>query len=177
MSRGRRVKGARARWQSPFSGIMALPQVGFSPPSSPCPPAPPPKTNMQNPLQSGHETFHRSRRRRIPQTFLSQETLSRFPHKLMHSPVSWSGLFTSPHLLEVTERVRVNGNPLTKEAFAKYFFEVWDRLQATRGGQSTPTETNGTSKGEGGGDSGVDSPADMPTFFHLVTLVSHQGEI
>lgn len=83
----------------------------------------------------------------------------------MHPHVSWSGLFTSPHLLEVTERIRVNGKPLTKEAFVKYFFEVWDRLQATRGGQSIPTETNGINKGE-------DSPADMPTFFHLITLVS-----
>lgn len=95
--------------------------------------------------------------------------------QLVHPPVPWSGLFTSPHLLEVTERIRVNGKPLTTEAFTKYFFEVWDRLQATRGGQSTPTETNSTGKGEGGGGRGVDSPADMPTFFHLITLVRHQG--
>ncbi|CAM9979491.1 unnamed protein product, partial [Hapterophycus canaliculatus] len=43
----------------------------------------------------------------------------------------FTGLYTSPHLLEVTERVRCNGKPLTKEAFARYFFQVWDRLQAT----------------------------------------------
>eukprot|EP00752_Nemacystus_decipiens_P006525 g5876.t1 len=59
-----------------------------------------------------------------------------------------TGLYTSPHLLEVTERVRCEGKPLTKEAFARYFFQVWDRLQAT----ATAT-------------------TEMPTYFHLLTLV------
>lgn len=44
--------------------------------------------------------------------------------------------------------MRCEGKPLTKEAFARYFFQVWDRLQATA---TTTTE--------------------MPTYFHLLTLV------
>ena len=40
------------------------------------------------------------------------------------------GLYTSPHLCAVRERIRINGEPLSEELFAKYFFEVWERLEA-----------------------------------------------
>lgn len=39
-----------------------------------------------------------------------------------------TGLFTSPHLIAVRERIRINGAPVSEEVFARYFFEVWDRL-------------------------------------------------
>ncbi|KAG5221071.1 Folylpolyglutamate synthetase [Salix suchowensis] len=39
-------------------------------------------------------------------------------------------LFTSPHLVAVRERIRINGQPISEEAFAKYFFDVWDKLEA-----------------------------------------------
>ncbi|KAJ3370664.1 Folylpolyglutamate synthetase [Allomyces arbusculus] len=42
-----------------------------------------------------------------------------------------TGLYSSPHLLQVRERIRINGVPLAQDLFAKYFFEVWDRLEAT----------------------------------------------
>ena len=42
------------------------------------------------------------------------------------------GLYTSPHLLAVRERIRVNGIPLDAELFAKYFFQVWNRLESTQ---------------------------------------------
>ncbi|KAF9199975.1 Folylpolyglutamate synthetase, partial [Haplosporangium sp. Z 27] len=42
-----------------------------------------------------------------------------------------TGLYTSPHLMEVRERIRINGAPISQELFAKYFFEVWDRLDKT----------------------------------------------
>ncbi|CAG8454831.1 14593_t:CDS:10 [Cetraspora pellucida] len=40
-----------------------------------------------------------------------------------------TGLFTSPHLVAVRERIRLNGSMLSEEQFAKYFFECWDRLE------------------------------------------------
>ncbi|RYO87307.1 hypothetical protein DL766_005773 [Monosporascus sp. MC13-8B] len=40
------------------------------------------------------------------------------------------GLFTSPHLIAVRERIRINGAPVGEDVFARYFFEVWDRLGA-----------------------------------------------
>jgi folylpolyglutamate synthase len=41
------------------------------------------------------------------------------------------GLFTSPHLVAVRERIRIDSVPLSEELFARYFFQVWDRLEAT----------------------------------------------
>lgn len=33
--------------------------------------------------------------------------------------------------MEVRERIRINGAPISQDLFAKYFFEVWDRLDST----------------------------------------------
>lgn len=41
------------------------------------------------------------------------------------------GLFTSPHLKSVRERIRINGSPIPEHLFTKYFFEVWDKLSNT----------------------------------------------
>ncbi|KZV77182.1 FolC bifunctional protein [Peniophora sp. CONT] len=41
-----------------------------------------------------------------------------------------TGLYTSPHLVAVRERIRINGAPISEDNFAKFFFEVWDRLDA-----------------------------------------------
>ena len=48
---------------------------------------------------------------------------------------SWSsdlmaGLYTSPHLCAVRERIRIDGEPISEELFAKFFFEIWERLEA-----------------------------------------------
>lgn len=40
------------------------------------------------------------------------------------------GLFTSPHLVAVRERIRIDGRPISEDLFARYFFDVWDRLGA-----------------------------------------------
>ncbi|RKP30856.1 FolC bifunctional protein [Metschnikowia bicuspidata] len=45
--------------------------------------------------------------------------------------ISKIGLFTSPHLVSVRERIRIDGEPISKSKFAHYFFEVWDRLSST----------------------------------------------
>lgn len=39
------------------------------------------------------------------------------------------GLYSSPHLVAVRERIRINGTPISEDDFAKFFFEVWDRLE------------------------------------------------
>ncbi|KAJ2600473.1 Folylpolyglutamate synthetase [Coemansia sp. RSA 1286] len=44
------------------------------------------------------------------------------PHKLK------VGLFTSPHLIEACERIRIDGKPISKQMFTKYFNDVYDRL-------------------------------------------------
>lgn len=47
------------------------------------------------------------------------------------------GLFSSPHLKTVRERIRINGSPINETKFTKYFFEVWDKLSTT---ESSPEE-------------------------------------
>ncbi|SAM84492.1 related to tetrahydrofolylpolyglutamate synthase (met6+) [Ustilago bromivora] len=39
------------------------------------------------------------------------------------------GLYTSPHMTSVRERIRINGQPVSHELFTKYFWQVWDRLE------------------------------------------------
>lgn len=53
------------------------------------------------------------------------------------------GLYTSPHLRFVRERIQINNLPLSEEVFAKYFFEVWDRLEesAAKAGHRDPKST------------------------------------
>jgi folylpolyglutamate synthase len=53
------------------------------------------------------------------------------------------GLYTSPHLRFVRERIQINNQPMTEEVFAKYFFEVWDRLEAAaaKAGHQDPKST------------------------------------
>lgn len=48
------------------------------------------------------------------------------------------GLFTSPHLIAVRERIRINSVPISRELFAKYFFEIWDRLDAAAARSEVP---------------------------------------
>lgn len=66
------------------------------------------------------------------------------------------GLYTSPHLRFVRERIQINGEPLTEEMFAKYFFETWDRLEASavEAGQE-PT-----------------APGSKPVYFRFLTLMA-----
>ncbi|XP_014550968.1 hypothetical protein COCVIDRAFT_42651 [Bipolaris victoriae FI3] len=39
-----------------------------------------------------------------------------------------TGLYTSPHLIYPEERIRINFQPIARDLFARYFFEVWDVL-------------------------------------------------
>jgi folylpolyglutamate synthase len=49
-----------------------------------------------------------------------------------------TGLYTSPHLVTVRERIKINGKPISEDAFTKYFWECWDMLEATK----TPLQTD-----------------------------------
>jgi len=42
------------------------------------------------------------------------------------------GLYSSPHIMEVRERIRINGEPLSKELFTKYFFETFEMFEKTK---------------------------------------------
>uniref|UniRef100_A0A336KWZ9 Folylpolyglutamate synthase n=1 Tax=Culicoides sonorensis TaxID=179676 RepID=A0A336KWZ9_CULSO len=42
-----------------------------------------------------------------------------------------TGFYSSPHLISVTERIRLCGLPISKESFAKYFWTVYGKLKAS----------------------------------------------
>lgn len=71
-------------------------------------------------------------------------------------PLAKVGLYTSPHLRFVRERIQINGEPLSEEQFAQYFFEVWDRLEdaATAAGEDPK------------------APGAKPVYFRFLTLMA-----
>ncbi|CAC5375902.1 FPGS [Mytilus coruscus] len=62
-----------------------------------------------------------------------------------------TGFFSSPHLVEVRERFQVNGQPLSREKFVTYFWDVFNKLEATK-------EQNNDS---------------MPAYFAFLTLMAY----
>eukprot|EP01060_Flectonema_neradi_P030807 TRINITY_DN4544_c0_g3_i2.p1 TRINITY_DN4544_c0_g3~~TRINITY_DN4544_c0_g3_i2.p1 ORF type:complete len:485 (+),score=73.80 TRINITY_DN4544_c0_g3_i2:60-1457(+) len=65
-----------------------------------------------------------------------------------------TAMFTSPHLVSITERIQIAGQPISNEKFTEVFFDVLDAL---------------------GGESNSDDDATAPpkaTFFRLLTLVA-----
>lgn len=55
------------------------------------------------------------------------------------------GLYTSPHLMTVRERIRIDGSPISEALFARYFFELWDRFSDDAASTSTNPHPNLTS--------------------------------
>lgn len=70
------------------------------------------------------------------------------------SPV---GLYTSPHLRFVRERIKIDNKPISEQLFAECFWEVWDRLESTK------------SPAGHGGSRAID---DKPVYFHYLTLMA-----
>lgn len=48
-----------------------------------------------------------------------------------HNVPSKIGLFTSPHIMQVRERIQINSTPISRSQFARYFYEVWNALSNT----------------------------------------------
>ena len=64
------------------------------------------------------------------------------------------GMYTSPHLLTVRERIRINGHPISEPLFTRYFFELWDRFSA-----AAP-------------DTDPDSAETKPGYFRYLTILA-----
>ncbi|KEY72697.1 hypothetical protein S7711_02486 [Stachybotrys chartarum IBT 7711] len=67
-----------------------------------------------------------------------------------------TGLYTSPHLTYPEERIRINFQPIGRDLFAKYFFEVWEKI---------------------GPDDKREAPANIPRYLQLFALVSFHAFI
>ena len=68
-----------------------------------------------------------------------------------------TGLFTSPHLIDVTERVRINGAPASREVYLRSFWYVYTRLKAA---------------GDAGGVDGYAPVRAIPGFFRFLFLLA-----
>ncbi|XP_021117655.1 folylpolyglutamate synthase, mitochondrial isoform X4 [Heterocephalus glaber] len=61
-----------------------------------------------------------------------------------------TGFFSSPHLVQVRERIRINGQPIRPELFTKHFWRLYRRLEETKDG----------------------SCVSMPAYFRFLTLMA-----
>ncbi|XP_048021658.1 folylpolyglutamate synthase, mitochondrial [Megalobrama amblycephala] len=73
-----------------------------------------------------------------------------FTEKILRNYGFRTGFYSSPHLVQVRERIRINGLPIGKELFTKYFWQVYRRLEETK-------EANGGS---------------MPAYFRFLTILA-----
>ena len=71
------------------------------------------------------------------------------------TPVRKIGLYTSPHLRSVRERIQINNDPISEEQFAQYFFELWDRLEDAALKAGNPTDVSA-----------------KPVYFRFLTLMA-----
>ncbi|ORY00443.1 Mur ligase [Clohesyomyces aquaticus] len=72
--------------------------------------------------------------------FISSILAQYLPKNHANAKLSKIGLYTSPHLRFVRERIQINNEPISEESFAKYFFQVWDRLEASARESDAPVE-------------------------------------
>ncbi|SCU79828.1 LAFA_0B05842g1_1 [Lachancea sp. 'fantastica'] len=74
-----------------------------------------------------------------------------------NSKIHKIGLYTSPHLKSVRERIQIGGKPICEEKFSRYFFDIWDKLDNTSSSQEKfPHMT----------------PGSKPGYFKYLTLLS-----
>ena len=66
------------------------------------------------------------------------------------------GLYISPHLRFVRERIQINNQPLSEAQFAHYFFQIWDRLEETASSSGLNPK----------------DPSTKPVYFRFLTLMA-----
>lgn len=78
-----------------------------------------------------------------------------------HLPVKPSnlGTYKSPHLTTPRERILMNGEPISEQAFARWFWQLWDRF----------TEA---AKKEGMDAKLAEGPESKPFFFRFMTILA-----
>lgn len=55
-----------------------------------------------------------------------------FCESILRSHGYKTGFYSSPHLVEVRERFRIDGKPIQRETFASYFWDVYNRLEESK---------------------------------------------
>uniref|UniRef100_A0A0B7AGQ5 tetrahydrofolate synthase n=4 Tax=Arion vulgaris TaxID=1028688 RepID=A0A0B7AGQ5_9EUPU len=65
-----------------------------------------------------------------------------------------TGLFTSPHMYQIRERICINGRPISEEKFCQYFWEIFKNFE------------------DSVFDSSIEEGGTMPGFFDLITVMA-----
>ncbi len=68
-------------------------------------------------------------------------------------------MYTSPHLVTVRERIRLDGRPISKEAFTRYFFQLWDAFTSAALKDGIPPRE-------------AQSAATKPGYFRYLTIMA-----
>ncbi len=89
--------------------------------------------------------------------------LAQYPPAKPSGPVV--GLYTSPHVLSVRERVVFDGTPIGEEAFASAVNAVWDTL-------TDAARREAERKGVEVAERELDGPGTKPFFFRFLTIVA-----
>ncbi|XP_044728349.1 folylpolyglutamate synthase, mitochondrial-like isoform X2 [Chrysoperla carnea] len=76
-------------------------------------------------------------------------TTSAFCESILRQHGYKTGFFSSPHLISVRERIRLNGKPIDKIDFIKYFWSVHEKLENNK-----------------------ENETDMPPYFQFLTILA-----
>ncbi|PNW83681.1 hypothetical protein CHLRE_05g239067v5 [Chlamydomonas reinhardtii] len=84
-----------------------------------------------------------------------------------------TGLYTSPHLVDVRERLRLDGRMLPRAEFAASFWRVYGAL-STAAARDAQAAATAAAAGGGGGSpaSGQVAAVGMPSFFSFMTIMA-----
>jgi folylpolyglutamate synthase/dihydropteroate synthase len=78
-----------------------------------------------------------------------------------------TGLFTSPHLIDIRERIRYNGKPIHESIFSAVYWKIRNALESEYESECNDEEyeVNGDDK------NGDDPPPKFPGYFRMLTLM------
>jgi folylpolyglutamate synthase len=76
-----------------------------------------------------------------------------------------TGLFTSPHLVDIRERIRINGRPISKSIFAQAYWSIRNRLEQYHNTETTTTRE--INENDANGELPV-----LPGYFRMITLMA-----
>ena len=96
------------------------------------------------------------------------------------------GTYTSPHLVSVRERILLDGAPISRDLFARYFFEVWDALTEAARGEALALLRSSSSSSAAGPPASpspslslseeqereIRGPATKPFYFRFLTILA-----
>ncbi|KAF2454276.1 Mur ligase [Lineolata rhizophorae] len=82
------------------------------------------------------------------------------------------GLYTSPHLRFVRERIQINNAPLSEADFATHFFRVWDDLEAAAVATARDAAAPSSSSASSASSDPAAAPPAKPVYFRYLTLMA-----